>query len=393
MMIVDSGAIDSGTVDSDSTIAVVGASARAAAFSLLRAGQSVVAADLFADADLARCCPTTRITPYPAGFADWLSQTDCDRWLYTGALENYPELVDQLAELRPLQGHSGEVLRRVRDPLLLQTVLTHAGFDFPETRLAADAGSRDDVWIGKTYRGSSGSGVGITEGATYLQRRVEGTPLSAVFMGEKLLGVTRQLVGESWAGASGFQYCGSIGPWLLPKENQQQLHALGKLLCSSFALTHLYGVDFIFDGERLWVLEINPRYTAAVEIVERIQGMSVFALTANASQEKKCFGKTILFAKALLTLTAAISDQLLEQAGQIPWPQLADIPAAGTEISIGQPVLTLFAEADSCETVALRLRQRVDRMQQFLYGETTGGTEGIAHNWPNTGGYPANRSI
>ncbi len=353
-------------------IAVVGASARAAAFSLLRASQKVVVADLFADADLAQQCSATRIAPYPEGFADWLAATPCDAWLYTGALENSPDLVDRLARSqlllgRTLLGHTGEVLRRVRDPLELQTALLRAGLHFPETRITTSGEADSNAWLGKTYRGSCGSGVGVTEGAAYFQRRVEGTPLSAVFRGSQLLGVTRQLVGESWAGASEFQYCGSIGPWPLLSSVEHQLLRLGEVLCSEFGMTDLYGVDLLLDDKMLWAIEVNPRYTAAVEVVERAYGISVFGPTKQ-TPAKTCVGKVVLFAKRSLVISEEVHQQLMQQAGEIAWPAAADIPATDTEIAAGRPVSTLFAEADSCEAVAVRLQQRVAEVERQIYG-------------------------
>ena len=362
-------------VETGAKIAVVGASARAAAFSLLRAGRQVVAADLFADADLAQHYRATKISPYPEGFVDWLAATECDGWLYTGALENSPDLVDRLARSqlllgRPLLGHAGEVLRRVRDPLELQTSLSQAGLLFPETVVAEQAEVESGDWLGKTYRGSCGSGVGVTEGAAYFQRRVEGLPLSAVFRGSQLLGVTRQLVGEAWAGASEFQYCGSIAPWPLHESTNQQLLRLGEVLCSELGMTDLYGVDLLLDDEKLWTIEVNPRYTAAVEVVERAYGISVFN-SLQQPQANPCVGKVVLFAKRSLVITEEVHQQLMQQAGEIAWPAIADIPATGTEIAAGRPVLTLFAEADSCEAVTVRLQQRVAEAERLL-NETSG---------------------
>jgi len=352
-----------------STIAIVGASARAAAFSLLRVGKQVVAADLFADADLARHCAVTRVSPYPDGCTAWLAETECDGWLYTGALENNPELVDRLTTLRPLLGHAGNVLRRVRDPLQLQAVLSREGLHFPETRSAAEPRPTDGAWLGKTYRGSCGSGVGVAHGALFWQRAINGTPLSAVFVGGKLLGVTRQLVGESWACATEFKYCGSIGPWPLPTEIRQQLVHLGVVLGAEFELKGIYGVDLMCDGERIWAIEVNPRYTAAVEVVERAYGVSVFG-SQGFQRHDSPLGKVVLYAKVPLAITAELHAQLMQQTGDLNWPRLADIPVLGTEIAAGQPVLTLFAEADSCEAVARRLQQRVDEIEQQLYGGT-----------------------
>lgn len=380
-------------------IAVVGASARAATFSLRRAGYDVVAADLFADADLARQCDVTRVTPYPDGFEAWLAETDCDGWLYTGALENYPKLVDRLTNLRPPIGHAGDVLRRVRDPLTLQSTLYAAGLDFPETQESSPAQPQHE-WIGKSYRGSCGSGVGGGDDSRYWQRFVEGISLSAVFHGQQLLGVTRQLVGEEWASAKRFQYCGTIAPWPLSEGKITQLHTLGQVLRDKFQLTGLYGVDLIDDGERLWTIEVNPRYTAAVEVVERAYGISVFnqkhggfggvppkaahlvgkppkppvffdSMVSRSEVPTKvtCFGKVILFAKHPLTITAELSNKLMRQAGNTAWPEIADIPNPETEVAAGQPVLSLFADGDSCEAVERHLQQRVVEIEKRLYLE------------------------
>ena len=376
-------------VDRDATLAVVGASARAAAFSLLRAGYRIVTADLFADADLARQCRAHRITPYPEGFADWLPKANCNAWLYTGALENHPALIDRLSVFRQLYGHSGDTLRRARDPLLLQSVLQRAGLHFPTTERAKKSPQRKN-WLGKTYRGSCGSGVSSMAGTGFVQQRLDGMPLSAVYIGSQLVGVTRQFVGEPWTGASEFQYCGSIAPWPLKPATRQQLERLGSSLHDEFELTDLYGVDFMLVGDVAWTLEVNPRYTAAVEVVEQASGLDVFrcasenaaALLSTATQQLTpntkgsslkrvdACGKVILYAKAPLAITERLSQSLLQRAGDLPWPQMADIPVAGTVISVGQPILTLFATGASCENVNVQLRRRVADIEQEIYRET-----------------------
>jgi uncharacterized protein len=89
-----------------STLAVVGASVRAAAASAVHAGLKAVAADLFADLDLQRVARATRIGRYPKGLLAWLKAMEPkpDAWMYGGALENHPDLVDAMAQLCPLLG-------------------------------------------------------------------------------------------------------------------------------------------------------------------------------------------------------------------------------------------------------------------------------------------------
>jgi predicted ATP-grasp superfamily ATP-dependent carboligase len=114
-------------------IAIVGASVRAAAASAVRAGYQVAATDLFADEDLAAIADCTRIDDYPQGFVGWLRSLSPrpDAWFCTDALENHPDLVDELAAIAPLWGNGGDTLRRVRSPQSLSETLRAAGWRFP----------------------------------------------------------------------------------------------------------------------------------------------------------------------------------------------------------------------------------------------------------------------
>jgi predicted ATP-grasp superfamily ATP-dependent carboligase len=342
--------------------------------SVLRAGYRCEAADLFADEDLRRICPVTRIANYPAGLVDWLRATRCDAWFYTGALENHPDLVDELAALRTLWGNPGNVLRRVRDPMLLQHVLRDHFIAFPETRTSAYGLPRDGSWLAKSYRGSGGAGVArlnhSAKNCVFFQRFITGDPGSAVFADGELVGVTRQLIGEFWTGARPFQYCGTVAPWVLPADVQLQLRRLGTVLANDFSLVGLYGADFIFDGTRTWVLEVNPRYTAAVEILE---GATERGLVASrhrrgslgrpaGSSHPMCRGKAILFARIPTTVGVEFAQWAVAQ------PDLADIPSAGNRIPPGQPVLTVLAEAESFPLIMPALKSRMGEVGIRLWG-------------------------
>ena len=356
-------------------VAIVGASARAAALSVLRSGRQAVAADLFADVDLQQVCPVSRVSPYPKALFDWLRESSCDGWLYTGALENAPDLVDRLARVRTLFGNPGKVLRRIRNPLLLGQLLERHDLPFPETRESPDGLPCDGSWLVKSYCGSSGSGVAELSAETsankYYQRQVIGTACSAVFAGPTLLGITRQLVGKDWTGGHRYQYCGSIAPWPLPDPTVRQLRKLGKLLTAEFGLQGLFGVDFVFDGQRPWTIEVNPRYTAAVEVVERAYQANVIdwhlhhcrselVLPSLPERSSAYHGKAILFARNDSTISTEFTHWALSQT------DLADIPHAGAKVLIGQPVLTMFANAKTSEYVLSALKTRALEIESCL---------------------------
>jgi predicted ATP-grasp superfamily ATP-dependent carboligase len=375
-------------------LAIVGASVRAATFSALRAGYEVVAADLFADADLQRECSATAIRGYPEALADWLAGVECDAWLYTGALENHAELISRMAKLRPLLGNSSGALRAVRNPLVLQTVLQTEGVSFPETVDSSTRLPLDGSWLCKTYRGASGSGVWLLFGAeardraekekAFYQRFVSGISAAAVFVcspaGSRVLGVTRQLVGDARASAKPWHYAGSIGPLPVSKEVQSQLAKLGELFSTRFQLRGLVGVDLVIADNRAWILEINPRYTSSAEIVERTCGESLIVTHVAACQGRSeapslslpkpdgiVHGKIVVYAKRDVEVSDRFHTWAIDQSAvDAEQCLLADIPSAGQQISSGQPVLTVFGSGAASDIEA-ELGRRVFDVESKLY--------------------------
>src|SRR6516164_4501829 len=111
---------------------IVGASARAAAFSALRAGLRPWCADLFADADLRGRCPAMRLPGrYPGAFVDLIKADVPGPWMYTGGLEAHPLLIWQLEQHRPLWGNGPGALSRIRDPEVLAQAARQAGLPSP----------------------------------------------------------------------------------------------------------------------------------------------------------------------------------------------------------------------------------------------------------------------
>ena len=139
------------------TLTILGASVRAAAQSALRGGYSPVAGDLFGDADLVRICPATRVGHYPSGLAEVCFGSQPGEWLYTGALENYPDLIDAMAARRPLLGNGGSCLRQVRSVEILSRVLREEGFQMPEFTSNPGEIPQSETWLRKARRSASGA--------------------------------------------------------------------------------------------------------------------------------------------------------------------------------------------------------------------------------------------
>lgn len=306
-------------------ILILGASGRAAAFSALRAGFAPSVIDLFADADLERVAPVRRISrgDYPHGVIDMARLVEPMPWMYTGGLENWPDVVAAISAERELIGNGPEVLRKVRDPFAVAAMLTADGVPHPRVVREPSPGGR---WLCKPLRGAGGTGIRFApadnaRGEVYFQEFIEGESQSAVFRDDELLGVTRQLVGERWLHAAPFQYCGSIGPLKLISSEKAAWLRIASALRSWAGLHGIFGIDAVMRDGLPWPVEINPRYTASVEVLE----------TGAA--------KAVYFAPCTF-----------EFPHNGPWVDVrrfADIPHAGSLIHSGQPVLTMFGRDEA----------------------------------------------
>ncbi|MCY2989769.1 MAG: ATP-grasp domain-containing protein [Planctomycetota bacterium] len=401
-------------VPTSESLLILGASARAAAWSAQRAGYEPLAADMFGDRDLAVCRQTRLVRDYPCGLERAARSFPDAPWMYTGAIENQPALVDRIAAHRTLYGNRGAVLRRVRDPFQVEAALQAAGLPVPEVaRSGATCGS--GTWLCKPFHSCGGdritrfevgpkvpqeeasearaepraahdstsvspSQLGVS--ANYYQRFIAGAGVcGAVFVAAAgravLLGTTHQWAGTHWAGAGGFRYSGSGGPQKLDPSIEASLRLVGDCLASSFALTGLFGVDAIIADQTVWPVEVNPRYTASVEILERALGVQAIRIhvhaccwgelpaTQPATPICHC-GKQIIYARRDIRIPPEFNVLADEANAGSVWPSVADIPAVGVQIARNQPVVTVLADGANLAVVVRQLRQRVKQVQELL---------------------------
>lgn len=368
---------------------IIGASARAAAHSALRAGLTPSAIDLFADRDLTACADTRCIAAdrYPDGFVERAESFPDGPWMYTGGLENFPDLIDRIAARRPLWGNSGSRLCRVRDPQRVHEALQRAGLPAPAVRDQHDSVPRDGSWLVKPLRSAGGRGIRpwladsapFTEDC-YFQERVAGRPISAVALGMRtrgaLLGITEQRIGRP---DSPFAYTGSIGPITLPTQVEALLCQIIDVVAAWSGLIGLFGLDFVLSGEVPYLVEINPRYTASVEILELACRRALLSWHRDACEGRdvavtrpvpnRVLGKAILFAERPARFSETRGWRPGDRGG-FARPAWADVPAPGVSFRAGSPVLTVFADGRQSQEVEERLRRRLAAARRYLDHET-----------------------
>ena len=352
---------------------LAGVTTRPLAVSAARAGWTVAAVDAFGDLDL-RACAEVRVPRdaggrfHPAAAARAGRDIRAEHVAYTSNFENYPDAVATLARGRRLLGNGPAVLRRVRDPFALARTLRRLGFAAPLTRATppSTALAHRRPWLLKPRRSGGGHGTAVWSPGRpvarhlYLQERIAGVPGSVVFLADgdraHVLALSRQLVGRRELGASGFRYCGSlVGPGLFPSEPALRLRAeaLAGAVVQAFGLVGLNGIDFIARRGVPWPIEVNPRFSASMELLERGAGVPLFPLHAEACAgrlparglpvPRRVHGKAVVFARrdAALGPTAR---WLRDRA-------VADVPHPGERIAAGRPICTVYAtgrDGDAC---------------------------------------------
>jgi predicted ATP-grasp superfamily ATP-dependent carboligase len=362
-------------------VLIAGVTTRAIAVSAAHAGYRVTAVDAFGDLDLRAVADVitlgpaagTRFDPLAAAIAG--ERVPAGLVAYTSNLENHPKAVERLARGRRLLGNSPAALTRVRNPIALSASLRRRGFATPATRATPVIESGGTTWLLKPRRSGGGHRIERWRHArrvprgSYLQERIAGIAGSVIFAANGhnavVLGLSRQLVGDSRFGAQGFRYCGSlIGSRttpVFPRQGEilEAAAALAGEVTREFGLVGLNGIDFIARKGVPYPIEVNPRYSASMELLERVHGLSMFELhlqacTGTLPPEVEVHpgieGKAIVFARRDVILG--------NTEGWVGRQSFADVPHSGECIPGGRPICTVFARGSDQATCLRRLARQ-----------------------------------
>jgi predicted ATP-grasp superfamily ATP-dependent carboligase len=367
-----------------SALAVVSISARMLAEAAVDDGFEVVALDLFGDADTRRACAEWHRIGEPArlqidgerllSMLESLAQRDrVAGWIAGSGFEGRPDLLESGAALLPLIGTRAGAMRRVREPRAFFGFLDARGIHHPAVRMCAPEDAAG--WLVKDSRGCGGwhirrAASGAVAGAgEYFQRESAGRPMSATFVANArdvaVLGFN-QLIVRPLAGRP-FVYCGSVGPVPLPPGVAARVAAALRELVVAFSLRGLGSLDFMFDGETVDVLEVNPRPPAS---------MALYGPGMVAAHVRACIqgelppcptrakgpvrGTEVVFAPRRLWLDEPATQRLAARPG------CHDLPVAASRFDAGDPLCSVSANGENAEHVRALLQQGREAVHELL---------------------------
>ncbi len=406
---------------------VVGFSVRALAEAVAALGRRPIAIDHFTDQDCrdlsfswyqivnwGDAVPSLRDIVLQPGNEVGRENNSSPWVLLGGGTENWPELVARLHQEFKVLGPTAEQLNQLRSHGLWRDAVAGTGISFPETHTqsphrrtalrAVNSRTWEDPisWLIKPMRGAGGYSIARlpenelcrlpqfskshrkNSSPVIYQREISGRSLGAHCVVSPndviFLGMTESLSAELWPGPSEFIYRGSWGPIAITSQQQSQIKALCRNIYLATGCLGWLQFDFIQDeAGQLWLLEINPRWTAGMEVlflaginpvefhlaawdqVDPSSCASAGKLTDPIGSSTAQYGKAIVYADRELCLT----HENLAGLHALPRENFADLPShdlAGQVIGVGQPFLTVRAR---CQTACDESRTRENLLNEL----------------------------
>ncbi len=192
----------------------------------------------------------------------------------------------------------------------------------------------------------------------YFQRRVTGENVSALFVAD---GQKAEIVGLSvqWSSpthASPFRYGGAAGPIDLGPAQAEDVARSVACITSELRLVGLNSADFVVSDDAVWLIEINPRPGATLDVFEPDDG-ALFANHVAACQGRLIGVPPSSGFKAAEVVYAPC--EIVAPRSERIWPDwTADRPPAGACIAAGDPLCTALASGATVELARTRANER-----------------------------------
>ncbi len=373
------------------SLLIVAVSGRALAAAARRAGCVPLVADFFADQDtrdIAHAC--RKLDDLKRGFR-WktllpalealaaAAPSPLLGVLYGAGFEDRTNLLTRIAERWPLLGNEPSGVERVKDPTQFFAGLSRLGVRHPRT--VTDRSAAGEGWLVKLQGGAGGSHVEPMPekrgkaGRVYFQEQIEGRPVSALFVSAgdraRVLGFS-----EQWSAPtprSQWRYGGAAQPAELSAAMKARLARSTEQIAATFGLKGLGSADFLVDGEEAWLLEINPRPGATLDIFDS-ESDPLLGIHLAAVLEGRLPDGPLTLSEASASAIVYATEPITVSRSMI-WPEwTADRAVGGDCIDRNRPICTVSARAMTKVEATQLISERISTILAACAGQE-GGTE------------------
>jgi uncharacterized protein len=357
-------------------IIVVAYSARALASSAAHAGFAPLSIDVFGDDDMRETSLASvkldgglsnglELEPVARAVDGLIGAYEPVGLVYGAGFEHQPEVIAAIAVKIRVFGNDAETLNRAKDPISLAEICQSRDIRHPQ--VALDPPDEPELWLTKRRGGAGGDHIAAAHGVSrvapdgYFQRRVAGRSISALFLaGERraeIIGLSVQWTAST--PASPFRYGGAAGPVGIDPRQAGEISRAVAALAADLNLVGLNSADFLVSDDAVWLLEINPRPGATLDVFES-EATPLFARHIAA-----CEGQ---FPPAPRTAASKAAEIVYARRDIVMpklrvWPDWAlDRSPPGTRIGAGDPLCTALGSGATVDLARACANERAQKI-------------------------------
>ena len=277
--------------------------------------------------------------------------------------EASPKMLQSFTQQNLLIGNSINTILKVKNPHSFFAFCDAVKMRYPATQLSRPASTIG--WLQKRIGGSGGAHIkavlplDFAQPAThYYQQLQAGTPYSCLFLANakhaQVIGFNAQ-----WCEPTAilpYRFGGAVSHaevedgaknYVIDFINKATLH---------FGLTGINSCDFLLHEHSVYMLEINPRLSASLQLYQAKKG-NLFAAHVQACMGQLKEWPTI--EKTSRAMHIIYANKTAFVPPDMAWPEwVSDIPQFGSEIPAGAPICTVTASARSAKLAMQKVLQR-----------------------------------
>lgn len=287
--------------------------------------------------------------------------------IYGSGLERYSSTIEFLHKNLIVFGNTLDVFLAIQNKTYFFSRLKNLGILFPD--ITFQVPEINDNWLVKPKQGEGGVGIkkyaGLPEttGSCYWQKFISGIPMSVLFVANgneyKIIGFNKQYFTRIADGQ--FIFSGVISQPEINNNVAQTINLLLAALIPDFALKGINTLDFIVNNNCCYVLEVNARPSASMQLYQQDLLTRHINSLIDAQLQSFIVIKTYKAYKIVFAETEVFIND------HIQWPLwVVDIPRSGSIIHTGMPICSIIADGKNEPQINSLLLNRQQYLKKLL---------------------------
>ena len=338
---------------------IIASSARMLAQAAKRAKIKPLVIDLFADLDTISYTedfyqvPSLTVDCLVPVVDDFIKRYAIEYLVYGSGFEYYPDSLHYLSRRLSILGNTPETFLRVQNKQVFFTALDQLSIFYPAVCFAEPVPVGH--WLVKPLSGQGGVGIAyyteqaFSQSGVYWQEYQPGCASSVLFLAN---GKRAHVVGfnTQWTTAlneaQAFIFSGIVNYAELSDTQKHLITTWVQQLVLFFGLKGLNSLDFIQADDKLYVLEINPRPSASMQLYDS----DLLVAHIKASQSEYCDFSVNQHGFTGYQVVYAPHDVLIPE--DFVWPDdCMDLPKFGVTCRTGQPICSIIAHQQQAHSI------------------------------------------